>query len=102
LIALPTTSSSGCQLAVEPNFAGLEPRHVEQVVHQAFIRTASSRIAAANSSCTPLNPGFVSASDSARPSSAVSGVRRSCDSGSDGIAQAFGLHFHKWSCATSM
>ena len=79
------------------HLAALDARHVEQVVDERAHaprlvgdRVRRSRAAAADSG------GRVSASDSASPTSAASGVRRSCDSADEQrVAQPLRLHVHQ-------
>src|SRR5258708_39078858 len=78
--ALPTTSSSGCHWRLSRTSPACSRAMSSRLFTRAFILMASSRIAPAISCWLPESPGRVSVSDSARPSSAVRGVRRSCDS----------------------
>ena len=80
LSALPTTSSNGCHCAAQLDLAALDPRHVEQIVDERAHPPRLLGDGAARFELRSGQRGRVSASDSARPISAASGVRRSCDS----------------------
>ena len=80
LIALPTISSIDCH-STRSRIAPLWMRAMSsRLVTMSLIRVASSRMAAAISVCCELNAGRLRRMVSASPTSAASGVRRSCDS----------------------
>ena len=78
--------------------AALEPRHVQQVVDQRVHAGAPARRSPARSRCWPMPAAgrACACSDSASPTSAASGVRRSCEMRrQQRVAQALGLHLHR-------
>jgi hypothetical protein len=77
--ALPTTSSSGChsrRIGTAPASSRAMSSRLPTI---AFIRSADSRMAAVTSSRAAGSGGVVIDSVSARPTSAASGVRKSCE-----------------------